>query len=503
MFSVNNVANYWLMLHLRALLIDIIVNLASYIFKQNSRRFCTRPQIPNPICEMFSSFFSGGVPKFGFGRTNTTGGIDIPPVKVYDVETSTDKRDRRLKHLLKLNHTNFSILWNNLRFHNHTPHHLGSAYLLGGTADHLTDVYEDASKDENEPWKDSPGEIALHDYRDFLGKREYQRAWVDFFEDQLVDHSYDWKQVAARFLFERGDKKSANPYPMFTCVTAGLGHPLIHLGYAYELSSREVGMEALGLVATCYDQKLSALLEANSTVTSSNSTANPLTYSTSNPFEVFARTKADKRLDPHFTKLGDNNLDRLLSESSLTSILVEHFNAWKIENPKTAFEQSQRLAAALLISTSQEKPICGHGYDFFLLHVLTTSHACRILIPFIPAEHHVTLMREWFLITLALYIAQLRPTVDVKQAKDYDLNGKTWDDAAKLALESKHKFDAHYVKGIRAMKEAAAVWGDDDQFFEKAAVKFATEFDRWHGFDEDDVEIEKGSTKAALRRGSF
>ncbi|KAK5946813.1 hypothetical protein PMZ80_000957 [Knufia obscura] len=452
---------------------------------------------------MFSSFFSGGGPKFGFGRTSTAGAIDIPSVEVHDVETSTDKRDRRLKHLLKLNHANFSILWNNLRFHNHTPHLLGSAYLLDGSADHLTDIYEHAAKEGHEDWKDSPGEIALHDYRDFLGKREYQRAWVDFFEDQLVDHSYDWKQVAARFLFERGKKNEPNTYPMFSCLTAGLGHPLIHLGYAYELSSREVGMEALGLVATCYDPKLAALLEANSSTIPNNSTANTSTYSTSNLFEVFARVQSDKRLDSHFTKLGNDNLSRLLSDSSLTKILVEHFNAWKIPDPKAAFEQSQRLATTLLISTSPEKPIYGHGYDFFLLHVLTTSHAVRIILPFLPAEHHIVLLREWLLITLALYIAQLRPTVSVQQVKDYDLNGKTWNDLFMLALEGEHKFDEHYVKGIRAMKAAAVVWGDKDQFFEKAAGKFALEFEEWQGFSQEAAEHVKKDAQGRKRRGSL
>jgi len=275
------------------------------------------------------------------------------------------------------------------------------------------------------------------------------------------------------------------------------------MGYAYELSSREVGMEALGLVATCYDPKLAALLEANSASTSKNVTANPLTSSTSNILEVFARTQSDKRLDSHFTKLGDNNLSRLLSDSSLTSILIEHFNSWKITDPKAAFEQSQRLATALLISTSPEKPICGHGYDFFLLHVLTTSHAVRILLPFLPAEHHITLLEEWFLITLALYIAQLRPTVSVQQVKDYELNGKTWKDTFKLALEGEHQFDEHYVKGIRAMKEAADLWGDKDLFFEKAAVKFATEFEEWQGFSEEAAEHVKKDADGRKRRGSL
>jgi len=419
---------------------------------------------------MFSSFFSSNLPKLSFGW-NTAQAIGIPAVKVYDVETSPDKRDRRLKHLLKLNHANFSILWNHHRFHNHTPHLLGSAYILGGTADHLNAVYEHAVSEGHEGWVDSPSEIALHDYRDFLGKRDYQRAWVDFFEDQLVDNSFDWKQVAAKFLFERGPKGSPNAYPMFSCLTAGLGHPLIHLGYAYELASREVGMEALGLAATCYDPKLAALLEEGKATPS---------YHTTDPFEVLDHLHNDKRLDSCFEKPGDDNLERLLDDEKLRSILLEHFHAWDLKEPKAAFEASQRLGTALLISTTAAAPINGHGYDFFILHLLTTSHAVRILISFIPKEYHVSLLREWWLITLALYIAQLRPKVTVQQVLDYNIpEGESWESATKRALEGKHNLDEHYVKGVRAIKEAAAVWGDKDGFFEKAAVRFSIEFGSW------------------------
>lgn len=73
---------------------------------------------------MFSAFgqIPLAVPKFGFGRTSSTGPVNIQPVTVHDVETIPDKKARRLKHLLKLNHATFSILYNKLRFHNHTPH---------------------------------------------------------------------------------------------------------------------------------------------------------------------------------------------------------------------------------------------------------------------------------------------------------------------------------------------------------------------------------------------
>jgi hypothetical protein len=32
------------------------------------------------------------------------------------------------------------------------------------------------------------------------------------------------------------------------------------------------------------------------------------------------------------------------------------------------------------------------------------------------------------------------------------------------------------------MKEISETWGDDSQYYEKAAVKFADEFEHWGGF---------------------
>ncbi|EXJ90955.1 hypothetical protein A1O1_04062 [Capronia coronata CBS 617.96] len=484
---------------------------------------------------MFSSFLNLSIPKFGFGRASGSQPIKIPPVEVHDVEVSSDKRGRRLKHLLKLNHATFSILYNQLRFHNHTPHILGSAYLLGGTADQLNEIYEDAASNEgHEPWTESPSEIALHDYRDFLGKREYQRAFVDFFEDQLVLHGYDWKEIVEHFLFERGAPKSSDTAPpIFNCLTAGLGHPLIHLGYAYELNSREVAMEALGLAATCYDGKLARLLDGddgeNSTSdphpqphhpsthshshtrslslshnhshsaqsTNPNPSPNPpTTYPTNDLFEVFACVRDDSRLDAAFDHLGGDNLSHLLSDPTLTSVLLEHWRAWQITDPTADFAQSQALAAALLISgNSNLSPSVGghdYGYDFFLVHLLTTSHAVRVLVSFLDPQHHLPLVREWLLITLAIYIAQLRPPVKREYVTEYDLEGRDWGFVVHEALEGTYRLDAHFVKACRALKEAARVWGDDkgENYYLKAAVRFASEFDGWGGFGaEDETEV--------------
>ena len=45
--------------------------------------------------------------------------------------------------------------------------------------------------------------------------------------------------------------------------------------------------------------------------------------------------------------------------------------------------------------------------------------------------------------------------------------------------------------GIRALKEAAETWGDESDFFLKAAVRFATEFTSWGGFSALTVEDER------------
>lgn len=73
---------------------------------------------------MFSSFSSFSnpftLPRFLGGNPGIA--IDLHSVEVHDVETQQEKRARTLKHLLKLNHANHSIVYHHLQFHNHMPH---------------------------------------------------------------------------------------------------------------------------------------------------------------------------------------------------------------------------------------------------------------------------------------------------------------------------------------------------------------------------------------------
>ncbi|KAN0110281.1 Protein of unknown function (DUF4243) domain containing protein [Hyaloscypha variabilis] len=385
--------------------------------------------------------------------------IEIPSVDIHDVETAPEKRPRTLKHLIRANHVNHSIIYHNLQYHNHMPHLLGSAYLLGANVEQLQKIYDEEAK-ELEEWKDAPAEISDADWRDFLGDRRYQRAFVDFFEDELaLKFGYDWKAVAEEYLFSGKE-------PLINGVVAGLGHPLIHLGYAYELSSKELAIEALAMASSSYNYMHKYLDDPSYT--------KPSTYSTSSPLEILHKIADDTRFDGLFNERGDGNIETLFK--SHEDLILEHWNAWKIDDPKRQFQDSQEAAVALLVRTVQPGT---HAYDFFMVHVLTSSHAVRTLIPLIPKRFHVSLVRQWWLLTIAVYVAQLRPKIDDDiEAKP----NKQWNYVEDKAVNGPWATDAHFVKAIRAIKTAAFTWGDVHERYLAAAVKFADDFEGWTGF---------------------
>ncbi|KAI2473049.1 hypothetical protein F4781DRAFT_381658 [Annulohypoxylon bovei var. microspora] len=383
--------------------------------------------------------------------------IDIPPVEVHNVETAPEKRPRTLKHLLRANHVNHSILYHNSEFHNHMPHILGSAYLLGAEVSQLHKIY-DVEAQELEPWTPSPAEITEDDWRDFLGDPDYQRAYVDFFEDALaLKHNYRWKGVVEEYLYE-GEE------PLVNGLFGGLGHPLIHLGYAYEVDNREVAMEALGMATTQYDFLHKYLDDP--------SYSKPSSIKSSSPLELFHKLAGDSRLDRTFKRSGPENIAPLFHNHE--DIVMEYWNAWNLDDPVKDFQLSQEAAVAVVIATV---PNGTHSYNFYMCHILTTSHAVRILLPFIPPEYRINLARQWWLFAIAVYIAVLRPKIDPDYIGD---GGQTqWDYVEDKALNGSFATDAHFVKVVRAIKEATRTWGDVHNRYLNSAIRFVDDFQGW------------------------
>ncbi|KAH9908734.1 cell cycle checkpoint protein RAD17 [Xylariomycetidae sp. FL2044] len=386
--------------------------------------------------------------------------IDIPPVEVHNVETAPEKRPRTLKHLLRANHVNHSIVYHHLQFDNHMPHILCSAYLLGADDKQLHKIYA-AEAEELEPWEPSPAEVVQEDWRDFLGDKRYQRAYVDFFEDaSAVKYRFDWKKVVDEYMF-------GGSRPLANGLIGGLGHPLIHLGYAYEMDNKEIAMEALGLAAVQYNFLHKYIDDS--------SYSKPSSFTSTSPLELLEKMSNDERLKDMFKQPGLDNLEPLFEKHE--DLVLEYWNAWTLDDPVKQFQDSQEAAVALLVATV---PPGTHAYNFFVVHLLTTSHAVRILLPFIPAKFHISLVREWWLLTIAVYISELCPKIDPDYIRPGDVAGKQWNYVEEKALNGSYATDAHFVKAIRAMKEAARTWGDVHEHYLAAAVRFVDDFEGWN-----------------------
>lgn len=160
----------------------------------------------------------------------------------------------------------------------------------------------------------------------------------------------------------------------------------------------------------------------------------------------------DSRFDDMFASQGEANLDSLLGDSQKEALMLEYWNSWTITDPKVQFAQSQHAATALLVASHKT----GEQYDFFLVHLLTSSHAVRIILPMIPTKFHVSLLRQWWLFVVSAYIQQLRPSVDTSVVDKIALKGRGWEFVTDYAINSKWATDAHFVKGtVRTLRECS------------------------------------------------
>lgn len=232
-------------------------------------------------------------------------------------------------------------------------------------------------------------------------------------------------------------------------------------------------MEALGLAAVQYNYMHKYLDDPSYARKPSTSASASAVASTTSPLELLDKLAGDARFDGLFKERHFDNIDALFERHE--DLVLEYWNAWHIRDAKAQFRESQEAAAALLVATV---PAGTHAYNFFLVHLLTTSHAVRILLPYVPARFHVGLVREWWLLVLAVYIAELRPRVDPDLVKP-DPRGRQWSYVEERAVNSPWATDAHYVKAIRAMREAAMTWGDVHDRYLSSAITFVDNFRGW------------------------
>ncbi|CAF1092034.1 unnamed protein product [Rotaria sordida] len=303
------------------------------------------------------------------------------------------------------------------------------------------------------PYEASPHEITSSNWRHSLGDERFCKAYRDFFDQELTVSGNNWQQKFWELLLDN------KPEPMINSVVSGLAHPLIHIGYAFELDSRIVASEALTLTAVCYNYHHEFIDKLKPPKAGSKSI-----------LEIFKDLRSDNRL-PLFDAPGVGNLEPSVKQS--IDIVLTYFDQWQINinNLEKTIEDLFDFSVYLYGATHKPNQI---DFDFFLLHLLTSMHAIRIIYPHINdrqlAEH---ILWQFFYIASMLYICQLRPEINQELIYDYKIDDskQNWNYVIERSVNTELAEDAHLVKVVRTLRDAEVFYGSKNGLYLKTAVK--------------------------------
>jgi hypothetical protein len=242
-----------------------------------------------------------------------------------------------------------------------------------------------------------------------------------------------------------------------------VGHPLIHLAYAYELQCPQVATEALSLACTERDYTFRFMDLPSSGVNFSLR-------------EILTKVHADPRFDNLFDLPGYANIFAIFGAAE--PALLEYWQAWEVSDPDRQLEEILDLAVLLAIST----PSPEHQYDFYFAHMLTVGHAVRLLLPHFPSEWVTPVIRQYWMFVLYLYIAQLRPDISHLTLPSVVESENDWGFVKTQAFSGEFGYDSHRLKVLRALKVAEETWGWKSGQYLASAVRFVQDFNGWMGF---------------------
>jgi hypothetical protein len=134
-----------------------------------------------------------------------------------------------------------------------------------------------------------------------------------------------------------------------------VGHPLIHLGYAYEFNCKETASEGLSLLCTDFSD-FNALVDHPQPQAAS--------YRTESLADILEHVRHDTRFDGVVEFPGITNMGPVMQRCA--SLVIEHWNAWDIKDPLEAFQQICDLSTLLSVTTNDP----ANEFDFYLIHLM-------------------------------------------------------------------------------------------------------------------------------------
>jgi len=312
-----------------------------------------------------------------------------------------------------------------------------SRCLLGATKGELEEHLESYIQAEPlEPWIASQSFVTPDNWKSFLGQKQYYADYVEMFDKEIRNF---------------GISGSIRRYFPLLCdgISGANLHPLIHLGFGLAIKSKQVVSE--GLAYLCYAYQFIATIQPSEGINFQERSSILL-------FQQIER-------NPLFENVFDSNAipfkERfrvVLNECGVN--LIEYANQWDMQ---PIDHQISNAAIVLAHNLVRMLNVSG-SIDYYIIHLVIGICALKYILPELNDGERVTVLRNFFLVTLVYYVCQNRPVLS--SAPHYSQAKWDWI----IANGRSQLVDDHISMLIWACKQYEFQWGPDPLFRSTAAI---------------------------------
>ncbi|KAJ7282472.1 hypothetical protein C8J57DRAFT_1295466 [Mycena rebaudengoi] len=306
-------------------------------------------------------------------------GLPAPQIQAGLVHApSTHSSAEELQKLLHRDYLKHHCFFNDLGFHNHLPHHLVAAYDMGAPPELLRAIYEDEVKVLR------PLNRTGEDIRKAIGLRDWESttyaSYLTFFSDRITQDGVP--QTFHKYVM--APEANGNEALMFARFLAGALHPLLQVGFGAEFGQDYMVAAGLAMAAVTSPTQTRVVLDASGLPELSNSQVEGATLL--------------------------SLLREVYDSSQLTPILPYDPDALR----KNAYGKPPFLLAAT------GKPNRAPRFDFFLMHVLTSSLCIPSLLKIIPGPvQKAQLLQGYARASALIVLLRGRPRIDIPLLMSY------------------------------------------------------------------------------------
>lgn len=342
-----------------------------------------------------------------------------------------------LTYVLKDNYTKHHIFSNYRQFHNHITHRALALYVTGANGSLIEQFYKEDSAHQR-PAIEPPEAITEHNFTEHLGDDNFYAAYKTFFSEVIgergVSATLEEYIFSKKYNFVEGRDASAQPV-MLARFLRGLFHAFIHVGYGAEFGIPGMVVEGLALTSVHEHGFLPSYLFERSGTTAVEEATTRLAslvldrkisvapFQLEQPpknhaFSILAKIMQDSKFAPKEIKkhFKDFDFDGLMSEHGDT--IWRYAEQWTID-PSQPGEIQRKMEECIWTSTilytiggwSKDR---GLTPDFFFMHLVTSSLFLPSLLPYLPQDSQVLLLRGYFASTLGWWITRGFPRLDIQ-----------------------------------------------------------------------------------------